>query len=115
VMRALENLCSNALRYTPAGGRIQLEAVQRDETLVFAIRNDGPTIPLEARPRLFDKYVQAGSTHENRRAGWGLGLYFVKIALDAHGGKVQVTDAPGWATSFELSLPNAVEPRLVAA
>lgn len=115
VTRALENLCSNALRYTPAGGRIGLEALQRDGELVFAIRNDGPVIPHEARARLFDKYVQAGSTTENRRAGWGLGLYFVKIALDAHGGKVAVADAPGWSTSFELRIPNVVEPRLTAA
>jgi signal transduction histidine kinase len=109
VTRALENLCSNALRYTPAGGRIRLEALRRDGELVFAIRNDGPVIPLEARGRLFEKYVQAGSTTENRRAGWGLGLYFVKLTLDAHGGQIAVTDEPGWSTSFVLRVPCVVD------
>lgn len=110
LMRALENLASSALRYTPSGGRLRLEAKRVGPELVFAVRNDGPPISAEVRASLFEKYVQAGSTQDHRRAGWGLGLYFCKLCVDAHGGRLDVVDVEGWATSFEVRLPfNRVE------
>jgi two-component system, OmpR family, heavy metal sensor histidine kinase CusS len=114
LMRALENIASNALRYTPAGGRLRLEAHQEGDAVVYSVRNDGPVIPQSKRAGLFEKYVQAGSAGDNRRAGWGLGLYFCRLCMDAHGGTIGVVDRAGWATSFDLRVPGASAPRLVA-
>ncbi len=106
--RTLENLASNALRYTPTGGRICLEARTVDGELMVAVRNDGAPIPVASRAGLFDKFVQGGTTQENRRAGWGLGLYFCRLCIDAHGGRIGVEDAPGWSTSFVVRFPAAL-------
>ncbi|MDP2274855.1 MAG: ATP-binding protein [Archangium sp.] len=114
LMRALENIASNALRYTPAGGRLRLEAHRDGASVVYSVRNDGPVIPQAKRAGLFDKYVQAGSEGDNRRAGWGLGLYFCRLCMDAHGGTIGVVDRAGWSTSFDLRVPGAAAPRLAA-
>ncbi len=114
LMRALENIASNALRYTPSGGRLRLEAHREGHSVVYSVRNDGPVIPLAKRAGLFEKYVQAGSKGDNRRAGWGLGLYFCRLCMDAHGGTIGVVDQPGWSTSFDLRVPGAIAPRMAA-
>ncbi len=105
ITRTLENLASNALRYTPSGGRISLEVALVGTEVELAVRNDGAPIPMAARGSLFDKFVQAGNASENRRAGWGLGLYFCKLCVDAHHGRIRVEDVPDWPTSFVVRLP----------
>ncbi|MBL8914290.1 MAG: hypothetical protein JNM17_26530 [Archangium sp.] len=108
LQRALENISANALRYTPTGGTIRIEGIVRDGQLQYAIRNSGPVIPAHVRATLFEKYVQAGNAQDNRRAGWGLGLYFCKLAVDAHRGTIGVEDVEGWPTSFVLRIPGVV-------
>ncbi|MFZ5444507.1 MAG: sensor histidine kinase [Myxococcota bacterium] len=112
--RALENLVSNALRYTPAEGTVRLEGRVRGEAFEFVVRNEGPSISPDARATLFDKFVQAGNRAENRRAGWGLGLYFCKLCVDAHGGSISLEDAPGWGASFVVQLPRALDTKAAA-
>ena len=102
--RVLENLAANAARHTPQGGRLWLEARTQEGQALFAVHNDGRPIPPEARAKLFDKFVQ-GSAEKSARSGWGLGLYFCRLAVEAHGGSIQVEDVPGWATSFIVRLP----------
>jgi signal transduction histidine kinase len=104
LVRVVENLASNALRYAPAGGRVRLEAGADPECRWLAVRNDGPPIPPETRQRIFDKYVQ-GEAEKDSRRGYGLGLYFSRLAAEAHGGRLAVEDTPGWSTSFVVRLP----------
>ncbi|AKQ64296.1 Heavy metal sensor histidine kinase [Myxococcus hansupus] len=104
LVRVVENLTTNALRYTPSGGRVRLEAGADDGGRWLAVRNDGPPIAQEARGRIFDKYGQANTERDSRR-GYGLGLYFSRLAAEAHGGQLAVEDAPGWSTSFVVRLP----------
>ncbi|NVJ06206.1 HAMP domain-containing histidine kinase [Myxococcus sp. AM001] len=104
LVRVLENLTTNALRYAPSGGRVRLEAGADEAGRWLAVRNDGPPISEEARGRIFDKYGQADAERDSRR-GYGLGLYFCRLAAEAHGGRLAVEDAPGWSTSFVLRLP----------
>lgn len=115
LLRVIENLTSNALRYTPPAGRVQLEAKADKDTVLLAVRNDGTPIPAEARATLFDKFVQAGDTQENRRVGWGLGLYFCQLSVASHGGTIAVEDVPGWPTSFVIRLPRLHAPVSKAA
>lgn len=112
--RTLENLTSNALRYTPKGGRLCVEARRSGDEVLIAVRNDGPVIAAAARDRLFDKFVQAGDTQQNRRAGWGLGLYFCKLSVQAHHGHIGIEDEPGWPTSFVVRLPAPAQVLLAA-
>jgi signal transduction histidine kinase len=104
LVRVVENLASNALRYAPTGGRVRLEAGVDPDCRWLAVRNDGPPIPPEARTRIFDKYMQGDDETDSRR-GYGLGLYFSRLATEAHGGKLAVEDTPGWNTSFVVRLP----------
>jgi two-component system heavy metal sensor histidine kinase CusS len=102
--RVVENLVANALRYTPLGGRVRLEAGRQEGTPYLAVRNDGPAIAVELRERLFEKHMQ-GEQERATRKGYGLGLYFSRLAVEAHGGQIAVEDAPGWPTSFVARLP----------
>ncbi|WP_224366739.1 sensor histidine kinase [Hyalangium versicolor] len=104
--RVVENLVANALRYTPPGGRVRLEAGTEAGTSYLAVRNDGPAIAVEQRARIFDKHVQ-GEQERATRKGYGLGLYFSRLAVEAHGGRIGVEDAQGWPTSFVARLPAA--------
>jgi signal transduction histidine kinase len=106
LMRVVENLVANSLRHTPSGGRVRLEAGMEGSAPYLAVRNDGTPIEQGLRPRLFDKHVQ-GAQERGARTGYGLGLYFSRLAVEAHGGSITVEDAPGWATSFVARLPPA--------
>jgi two-component system heavy metal sensor histidine kinase CusS len=104
LLRVVENLATNALRYTPANGRVRLEVGTDSAGTYLAVRNDGTPIPPEQRERLFDKYAQ-GEKERGTRSGYGLGLYFCKLAVEAHGGRISVEDTPGWPTSFVARIP----------
>jgi signal transduction histidine kinase len=106
LMRVVENLVANALRHTPSGGRVKLEAGIEGGSPYLAVRNDGAPIERELRPRLFDKHMQ-GAQERGSRTGYGLGLYFSRLAMEAHGGSIAVEDVPEWATSFVARLPPA--------
>jgi two-component system heavy metal sensor histidine kinase CusS len=104
LMRVVENLVANALRHTPPGGRVRLEAGKENGTPYLAVRNDGTPIDPLLRSRLFDKHVQ-GAHEQGARTGYGLGLYFSRLAVEAHGGRIAVEEAQGWATSFVARMP----------
>ncbi len=104
--RVLHNLTVNAVRYTPAGGRVRL-AGRRAEvpapTLVVEVSNTGPAIPPAVASGLFRKY----QTGDDRRAQSGMGLYFCRLACEAHGGSIALADREGFAVTFEVRLPLA--------
>ncbi|MDY7228547.1 sensor histidine kinase [Hyalangium rubrum] len=104
LLRVVENLTTNALRHTPPGGRVRLEVGTDAGGTWLAVRNDGTPIPPELRERLFGKYSQ-GDKERSHRTGYGLGLYFCRLAVEAHGGRLSVEDTPGWPTSFVARLP----------
>ena len=102
--RLLDNLVSNALRYTSTGGRILLLAAASGGEVVLSVHNTGEPIPVAERERIFAKFQQ-GETENQRMFGWGLGLYFCRLVADAHSGRISVEDVVGWPTSFVLRLP----------
>ncbi|MFZ5573075.1 MAG: ATP-binding protein [Thermodesulfobacteriota bacterium] len=98
----LTNLISNALRYVPKGGRIQLAANKIGPHVHLSVRDDGPGIPLEYQSRIFQKFVQV----EGRAAGGtGLGLAICKEIVRAHGGAIWVESTPGRGSTFTFTLP----------
>jgi two-component system heavy metal sensor histidine kinase CusS len=103
--RAISNLLSNAVRYTPAGGSI---AIRLDDTsgenVKLSVANTGQAIPAEHLPRLFDRFYRVDTARQHCTEGAGLGLAITRSILHAHGGEARVrSDAEG--TVFELVIP----------
>jgi len=100
--RVFENILSNALRHTPRGGRIRAEATSRD-VVEIRLSNTGPPIPEEERERVFDKFWRAKGS---AKAGTvGLGLYFCRMVVEAHGGRIAVERTEDWPAVFVITLP----------
>jgi signal transduction histidine kinase len=101
--QALGNLVSNAIRVTPAGGRVTLSTDARDDAHAsFTVADTGPGIAAEDVPRLFDRFWQARTT---TRGAAGLGLAIVQGIVEAHGGRVVVASTPGQGSAFTVTLP----------
>lgn len=104
IRRVIENILSNAIRYTPRGGRIALEILGKDDKCHVAIRNTGPRIPQSARKLLFRKYGQLAGRRIAQGMNLGLGLYFCRLAIEAHGGEIWLEESEMWPVSFVFSL-----------
>lgn len=103
--RIIENLIDNSARYSPRGGRIAL-AVRRDEAgLEVAIGNSGPPVPESERERIFGRYFQVEARRAAARANRGLGLYFCKLAAEAHGGTIHVEQRGDLGAVFVVRIP----------
>ena len=103
--RAISNLLSNALRYTPVGGTVTVRIeTQGDEAVKLTVENTGSCIAAEHLPRLFDRFYRTDSARQRTTEGSGLGLAITRSILIAHGGDVSVSSAEG-ITRFTLSLP----------
>jgi two-component system sensor histidine kinase KdpD len=103
LMWALSNLLANALRYTPAGGRVEIGASRRDGSILVAVSDTGPGIPAEQRERIFERFVQSVDGGEFGAAG--LGLAIVRDIVQAHGGRIQLESEVGRGSRFTLDLP----------
>jgi signal transduction histidine kinase len=105
IQRVICNILENSLRYTPEHGRVAVEAHVAGE-LEIEIKNSGPPIPKLERDLIFEKFRRgsgAGLAHGNA----GLGLYFCKRAVEAHGGHIEVVETPDYPTCFLIRLPAA--------
>ncbi|MGC4001173.1 MAG: HAMP domain-containing sensor histidine kinase [Anaeromyxobacter sp.] len=113
VQRLLENLVANALRHVRRGDLISLEAVAEGEQIRLSVRNSGPPVPENIRPRLFERYATEG-VREWHNAG--LGLYLCRLVAEAHGGSIALVDRPEWPVSFEaiVPAPGALEAKTAA-
>lgn len=105
VARVVENLLDNAVRYTPVGGRVRLAARAEGPHVVLTVGNSGPPIPTGERERIFDKFYRIDDRRAGARANRGLGLYFCKLAAEAHGGAIAVEETPELPTCFVVHLP----------
>lgn len=103
--RALTNLVSNALKYSPHGGevRIALRATPSDDA-ILTVRDRGIGIPPEVQPTLFQPFVR-GTAALSDVGGTGLGLYIVSQVVRLHGGTIDLTSAPGDGTTITVRLP----------
>ncbi len=99
----ITNLVGNALRYTPAGGRINLEVFRRADSMVFICQDTGTGIDPQYLPHVFDRYAQFS---EREAMGTiGLGLAIVKEIVEQHGGDITVSSEPEQGTTFTLWIP----------
>ena len=102
LLQVLENLIGNAIKFTPAGGRITVGAVTRDHEVVFRVTDTGAGIAPENQARVFDRFWQASRTGG---LGAGLGLPITKGIVEAHGGRIWVESAEGRGSTFFFTVP----------
>jgi two-component system phosphate regulon sensor histidine kinase PhoR len=104
---ALSNLVSNAVRYTPAGGQIQVNVDQGiDGSLFIAVRDTGPGIAAEHLPRLTERFYRVDRSRSRESGGTGLGLAIVKHVMQRHGGSLSITSEVGQGSCFKLVFPS---------
>jgi PAS domain S-box-containing protein len=103
VSEAVENLISNALKFTPPGGRVTVRVVGDADSVFIRVSDTGIGVPAEDVQHLFDRFFRTSSAEAV--PGAGLGLSIVKAIVDAHGGGIEVESEPGAGTTFELRLP----------
>ena len=107
VRRALENLMSNALRYSPAGSTIAIHLSAEPGGARLAVADSGPGIPDELKDSVFNKFATVEGARGQVRRGFGLGLYQVRLVVVALGGTARVRDREGGGAIVELWLPDA--------
>lgn len=103
ISRTFQNLIDNAIKFTPTGGKIEINARYHEDKQHFliSIKDSGHGIDSSLLPRVFDKYAVGDSP----RRGTGLGLAFCRLAVEAHGGKIWVESNPSEGTTFLFTLP----------
>ena len=102
--QVLVNLIDNAVKYSPPGDRVSVEAEQSDSRVVIEVRDRGPGISPEHQRLIFEKFGRA-NVAAHAKPGTGLGLFIARSIAEAHGGALEVRSAPGRGATFRLSLP----------
>jgi two-component system, OmpR family, phosphate regulon sensor histidine kinase PhoR len=102
----LTNLVDNALRHTPAGGRIVCRAAPADGGIEIAVRDTGAGIAREHLPRIFERFYRADPSRSRSAGGSGLGLAIVKHLVEAHGGRVAADSELGAGTTVRCWFPS---------
>lgn len=110
IEQVLANLIGNAIKFTPAGGRVEVAVTDEDGGACIAVTDTGPGIPLDERPRVFDRLYQVEHGLNRQFGGVGLGLTIVKHLVEGHGGQVRLTSEIGVGSTFAVWLPARFSP-----
>lgn len=106
ILQVLSNLVGNAVKFTPAGGWVQLSAEQMPRAACFIVRDSGPGIPQENLEFVFDRFWQA---RQAKHLGAGLGLAIAKGIVETHGGRIWVESELGKGSTFRFTMPRTGE------
>jgi signal transduction histidine kinase len=101
----VDNLVSNAIKFTPAGGRVTVCVEQAGADARLTVSDTGIGIPEPERERLFERFFRSQTAMERQIQGTGLGLYISKAIVEAHGGRIGVETEEGRGTTFVVELP----------
>ncbi|CAN5349921.1 hypothetical protein BH09PSE5_BH09PSE5_19210 [soil metagenome] len=104
IEQIVNNLVTNALKYTPSGGKVDVSVRAEADSAVFEVRDNGVGIAPSLLPRLFDLFVQGDRALDRRHGGLGVGLTLVRRLVELHGGNVGVT-SPDVGSAFTVRLP----------
>ena len=105
VRRVIENMVNNAIKHTPAGGRIEITVASVPFGIRVTVADEGPGIPAEARRRIFEKFGTVATRQNSLYHSSGLGLAFCKLAVETHGGTIGVEDGDPRGSVFWFALP----------
>jgi two-component system phosphate regulon sensor histidine kinase PhoR len=107
LLSAVSNLVSNAIRYTPLGGRIQVQWSSTPEGLMFTVKDSGPGIAAEHLPRLAERFYRVDRSRSRETGGTGLGLAITKHVMQRHGGELRIESVVGQGSTFKLVFPQS--------
>lgn len=99
------NLLSNALKYTPDGGTIQIETSMKDKNVEISMKDNGLGISPEDLPYIFERFYRADTSRSRATGGTGIGLAIVKSLVEAHGGSIRVESELDTGSEFVVTLP----------
>jgi len=105
LIRLFLNLLDNAIKYTPAGGKVQVKTSIDKEAIQIVFHNDGPGIPVEHLPYLFDRFYRIDLDRSSETGGTGLGLAIAREIVRLHGGYIEVNSQKGDGNKFTVHLP----------
>jgi signal transduction histidine kinase len=105
IVQVLSNLIRNALRYTPEGGLVSIQAARAGEMARFTVEDTGIGVPPERLARIFDRFYRGDDARDRESGGAGLGLAIVRELVEAMGGTVAAASAPGEGSRFSFTLP----------
>src|SRR5690606_1804584 len=103
--KVLLNLLSNALKFTPAGGVVEVSVDAESEAAVIAVRDTGIGIAPEDLPRVFQRFYQSDTSATRRYKGTGIGLALARELVELHGGEIHAESTPGAGSTFTVRLP----------
>ncbi|WP_066310613.1 cell wall metabolism sensor histidine kinase WalK [Bacillus sp. FJAT-29814] len=103
--QVLYNIISNALKYSPEGGRVTFSIKEKQNTMVVSISDQGVGIPKESIGKIFDRFYRVDKARTRKMGGTGLGLAIAKEIVNAHGGSIWATSQEGKGTTISFSLP----------
>lgn len=102
--QVLTNLLSNAIKFSPSGGEVTLSLDFYDERLIVEVCDQGPGVPKDFQPRLFEKFAMADASDTRVTKGTGLGLSICQAIVERHGGSIRYADAPDKGSCFRVKL-----------
>src|SRR5438132_4033309 len=105
--QVLVNLMTNAIKYSPHGGKIEVRVERRGGETRISVTDPGIGIPREEQPRLFQRFFRAGNADTRNYAGLGIGLYVAHEIVERHGGRFEVQSEAGKGSTFTFILPLA--------
>jgi two-component system phosphate regulon sensor histidine kinase PhoR len=107
LLSAISNLVSNAVRYTPAGGKIHVSWSRDPEQVTLSVKDTGPGIAPEHLPRLSERFYRVDRSRSRETGGTGLGLAITKHVAQRHGGELRIESQLGKGSNFMLVLPSS--------
>ncbi|MDN4161536.1 sensor histidine kinase [Nocardioides abyssi] len=117
IVQTLTNLLNNAIKFSPAGGRVVLDAVLQPngKAVLFRVRDEGRGIPEDQIATIFDRFHQVDSSDARQKGGTGLGLAISRGIVERHGGRIWAESQPGEGTTVQFTLPVAHRARPAGA
>jgi len=109
IAQALTNLVSNAIKFSPKGGRIWVTAERKENQMLFKVRDEGRGIPLEKLGLLFERFQQVDASDAREKGGTGLGLSISRSIVEQHNGRIWIESTVGKGSTFFFTLPLAQE------
>ncbi len=109
LLEMLDNLVSNAVKFSPVGGKVHLEAGLEGDHIAIRVRDDGIGIPADMLEKIFERLYQVDGSDRRRFSGTGLGLALVREVVNAHGGRVWAESVVGKGSTFHVVLPLQVK------
>jgi signal transduction histidine kinase len=110
IEETITNILYNAVKYTPAGGKVSLEVKDGGDAVTISVADTGIGIPPEAMPHIFEEFYRADNARAIERDGTGLGLAFAKQVVKRHGGRICAQNNPTSGATFTFTLPKTLAP-----